>query len=110
MGTKIASVGVTQSAIKVIAFCLLLDYFSAMSTMTIRNIPEELVDGLKKAAKRHRRSVNQQVLVLLEEACLGKRGGANDVEAELREIRELREGLRPMSLAEIEAAKNDGRA
>lgn len=81
-----------------------------MSTMTIRNIPEELVNGLKKAAKQHRRSVNQQVLVLLEEACLGKRVGVGDVEAELQEIRALREGLQPMKPAEIEAAKNDGRA
>lgn len=81
-----------------------------MSTMTIRNIPEDLVDGLKKAAKLHRRSVNQQVLVLLEEACLGKRGEVADVESELREIRELREGLQPMTAGEIDAAKSDGRA
>lgn len=81
-----------------------------MSAMTIRNIPEDLVDGLKKAAKQHRRSVNQQVLVPLEEACLGKRGGVADVESELREIRELREGLLPMTAGEIDAAKSDGRA
>lgn len=80
-----------------------------MSTMTIRNIPEELVDGLKKVAKRHRRSVNQQVLVLLEEACLGKSRGPDDVEEELRAIRGMRHGLPVMSQAEIEAAKIDGR-
>jgi plasmid stability protein len=82
-----------------------------MSTMTIRNVPEELVDGLKKAAKHYRRSVNQQVLVWLEEACLGKSMVSHkDVEAELLEIRKLREGLKPMTVEELEAAKIEGRA
>ena len=81
-----------------------------MSTMTIRNIPENLVDGLKKVAKIHRRSVNQQVLVMLEEACLGGRVGSEDVEDELRQIRELRGNSKPMSAGEIDEAKRGGRA
>ena len=85
-------------------------YFPGMSTMTIRNIPEELVDGLKKAAKIHRRSVNQQVLVLLEEACLGRNRGAGDVEDELRQIRELRGDAEPMTAREIDLAKREDRA
>jgi plasmid stability protein len=84
-------------------------YFSVMSTMTIRNVPEELVDVLKKTAKRYRRSLNQQVLVCLEEASLGQRALQN-VEDDLRSIREMRAGMTPMSVKEIDAAKQDGRA
>jgi plasmid stability protein len=89
------------------AFCCQI---AGMATLTIRNLPEELADGLKQEARRHRRSVNQQVLVMLEEACLGKNVGAGDVEEELRQIRSLREGSLPMTESEIDAAKEDGRA
>ena len=83
----------------------MVGYCPGMSTMTIRNIPEDLVDGLKKVAKIHRRSVNQQVLVMLEEACLGRKRWAADVEEELRQIRELRGNSKPMSAEEIDLAK-----
>ena len=79
-----------------------------MSTMTIRNVPEELVEVLKKAAKRYRRSLNQQVLICLEEASFGKATPLN-VEEELRKIREMRAGLAPMNAKEIDAAKREGR-
>ncbi len=81
-----------------------------MKTMTIRNVPDELREKLKAEATRNRRSVNQEVLVWLEAA--GRLGGKKpaDVEEELREIRELRRGIEPMSAAEIDAAKKEGRA
>lgn len=81
-----------------------------MKTMTIRNVPDELREKLKAEAKRNRRSVNQEVLVWLEAAGGMGDNKPTDVEAELREIRELRRGIQPMSLAEIEAAKREGRA
>ncbi|MDJ0756508.1 MAG: Arc family DNA-binding protein [Ardenticatenaceae bacterium] len=39
-----------------------------MTNMIIRQIPEELHQKIKERAARHRRSVNKEVLVLLEEA------------------------------------------
>ena len=37
-----------------------------MPTLQIRNLPEELYEALKAAAKRDRRSLNQQAIVTLE--------------------------------------------
>ena len=81
-----------------------------MNVMTIRNVPDELRENLKAEAKRNRRSVNQQVLVWLEDAWL--KGGEipRDVEGELREIRELRLGIQPISAAQIDAARKEGRS
>ncbi|WP_425609092.1 FitA-like ribbon-helix-helix domain-containing protein [Synoicihabitans lomoniglobus] len=82
-----------------------------MKTITIRDVPEDLLAGLKQTAKRSRRSLNQQVLVCLEEAWVGKGGGVmGNVEAELAEIRLLRGNSKPMTAAEIDAAKRGGRA
>ena len=80
-----------------------------MATMTIRNMPEELLERLKTVAKEHRRSLNQQVLVWLEE-CVEPSEEERDVEAELREISKLRRGAGSMTTAKIDAAKRVGRA
>jgi plasmid stability protein len=37
-----------------------------MATLTIKNIPDELYEQLKQSATRHRRSVNNEVIVCLE--------------------------------------------
>jgi plasmid stability protein len=79
-----------------------------MTTMTIRNVPDAIKQTLVQQARRHRRSVNQQVLVLLEDAC--GYGGATDVESELEAIRALRKGVPSMSQAEIASAKREGRS
>lgn len=41
-----------------------------MKTVTIRNVPSDLYDTLAELAKRNRRSIQQQVLVLLDRARL----------------------------------------
>lgn len=40
-----------------------------MATLTIRNVPDELYAALKERARRNRRSLNQEVLALLEGEC-----------------------------------------
>ncbi|MDQ3388502.1 MAG: DNA-binding protein [Gemmatimonadota bacterium] len=61
-----------------------------MATTTIRNIPDDPYDALKWAAARHRRGLDQQVIVQLE-------AGLNDeplnVENLLSEVRRVREQL-----------------
>ena len=37
-----------------------------MATLTLKNVPQELVDRLKKEAKQNRRSLNQETLARLE--------------------------------------------
>jgi hypothetical protein len=81
-----------------------------MKTMTIRDVPEDLLAALKRTAKRCRRSVNQQVLIWLEEAWLGWGRTERDVEEELAEVRRLRGDAVPMSAEEIDAAGREGRA
>ena len=39
-----------------------------MPSLTIKNIPDELLDRLREVAERERRSITQQVLYMLEEA------------------------------------------
>lgn len=39
-----------------------------MKTLLIRDLPEETLAGLKRRAERHRRSLQKEVHVLLEEA------------------------------------------
>lgn len=38
-----------------------------MASLTIKNIPDELLDRLREVAERERRSITQQVLYMLEE-------------------------------------------
>mgnify|MGYP003334105809 CR=1 FL=1 len=77
-------------------------------TLTIKNLPEELHARLIAAAKRHRRSLNQQAIVCLES---GLGAEVPSVEEELARIRTLRESLGPRSFDpdEIDAFKRDGR-
>jgi len=37
-----------------------------MATLTVRNLPDDLVDRLKEAAARHGRSMEQEVRLLLQ--------------------------------------------
>lgn len=45
----------------------------AMSSITIKGVPEDLMDRLRTLAKQERRSMNQQAIVLLEEALTERR-------------------------------------
>ena len=59
-----------------------------MPTITIKNIPEDLYERLKEAARLHRRSINSEVIVCIEKAVRSQR---IDVEAEIAAARALRE-------------------
>ena len=79
-----------------------------MANITIKDIPDELYDRLKEMAKLHRRSINSEVIVCIEDAILPRR---NDVEGTLKRTRRLRTltAGHPVSDAELTAAKNLGR-
>ena len=70
--------------------------------------PDALHARLAAAARRHRRSLNNQAIVCLE-AGLGATPGS--VEQKLAEIRALRQSLGPQSFdpADIDAARREGR-
>jgi len=77
-------------------------------TITLKNLPDALHARLAAAAKRHRRSLNNQAIVYLE-AGLGD--DPLSVEQQLGEIRALRDSLAQHSFdpVEIDAFKREGR-
>lgn len=78
-----------------------------MATMTIKNIPDELYEKVKKSAAANRRSINQEVIFVIEQALVADAG---DAETTLSEIRLLREQLDIyVTEAEINRAKNEDR-
>ena len=80
-----------------------------MATLTLKNVPGELVDVLKQEAKQNRRSLNQEALSRLERSLESrKRSGAETV-ASLRLLH--RRFARPAFLTDrfLERAKNEGR-
>lgn len=79
-----------------------------MATVTFKNIPDELYDKLKAAAKLHHRSINGELINCLEKALMPR---SLTPEEWLRRIDELRTTFKgpPMTTEEIEEAINEGR-
>lgn len=78
-----------------------------MATMTIKNIPDELYEELKRRAAANRRSINNEVIVLIERAVQYQAQDPNEV---LEQVRVLREKLDLyVTEDEITAAKHEGR-
>ena len=77
-------------------------------TLTLKNLPDALHARLSAAARRHRRSLNNEAIVCLE---AGLAAETPSVEEELARIKELRESLGPhvFDPDEIDAFKREGR-
>ena len=78
------------------------------TTMTIKNVPEELYERLKQSATLHRRSINSEAIVCLERALQSERV---DPEALLLRARRLRAGMPDLFVADVELreARDEGR-
>jgi hypothetical protein len=59
-----------------------------MPTVTLRNIPEELYEALKRRAERNRRSLNSEIIVCLEEAVRRQGVVTEELLARARQLRE----------------------
>lgn len=79
-----------------------------MTTLTIKNVPENLYKILKHQAELHRRSLNSEIIFSLEQAV---KGGHADVEAILKEAQRFRAKTAKIRLTQkqLDAAKNRGR-
>lgn len=79
-----------------------------MPALTIKNIPDELYDRLKEAARVHRRSLNSEILYCVERTLVPYK---TDVSTHLAIARRLREKTASYRLTDklLDAAKNDGR-
>jgi plasmid stability protein len=70
-----------------------------MTTITLKNIPDDLYERLKQQAQTHRRSVNSELLHCLETVLRPKRITAED---RLARIRSLRPRIDPQAVSEEE--------
>ncbi len=81
-----------------------------MATLTIKNLPDEIYTALRKAAERHRRSINSEAIVCLEQSVMGIN---NDTEADIERIRNMRTRLQEKGVwltdEILERVKNEGR-
>lgn len=79
-----------------------------MVAITLKSLPTTLHRALKVRAARHKRSLNQEVIAVLEEAVAPCR--RVDVEAMLAETKRFRDSLNFQAKpAEIDAFKREGR-
>jgi plasmid stability protein len=79
-----------------------------MPTITLKNIPDELYERLKESAADHRRSLNSEVIVRLEQALLSVRIDPDAFLARADARRE-RLALPPLNDRRLKAIKIAGR-
>jgi plasmid stability protein len=82
--------------------------FVMPTTITIKNIPSHLYDIIKKNAARNHRSINNEVISLIEKMYLSIKISPGEF---LANARELRKKTRKFLLTEdvLDKAKNEGR-
>jgi plasmid stability protein len=78
-------------------------------TITLKNVPEDLYEGLKCAAALNRRSINSEVIFCLERAVHPRVMDAETALARARRLREETSGY-TISDEEFAAAKEAGRS
>jgi len=79
------------------------------TTLTLKNIPDQVYERLKAAAAEHRRSLNNEAIVCIQSALMPpKVSPAEHLEC-ARQIRAELEGLQ-FRAEDIDAAKRQGRA
>jgi hypothetical protein len=79
-----------------------------MTTFTLKGIPDDLYELLKRRAAENRRSINGEMLVCLEEALRGVRASHTGMLAKVDALRESVR-MRPYTQAALNAAKRRGR-
>ncbi len=78
-----------------------------MATITVKNIPDDLYELLKAQAKTNRRSINSEIITLIERAVRSYRIDPEEVLARAREIRESIEYV--ITDEELDKFINEGR-
>jgi antitoxin FitA len=80
-----------------------------MATVTLKNVPEDLVRMLKQEAKQNRRSLNQEALARLEASLAAPRRSGGATVRALRRLHKRLAGVPPVTDAFLNRAKNEGR-
>ena len=80
-----------------------------MATMTLKNVPEELVERLKLEALENRRSLNQETLSRLERSLGNRKRSGEEAVASLRRLHRRFPRAAFLTDRFLERAKNAGR-
>lgn len=78
------------------------------TSITLKNIPDEIYERLKKEAELHHRSLNGHVLACLEKVLMPARLSAEEHLEKARQIRSMLKG-RTFKSADISKFKKQGR-
>lgn len=78
------------------------------TTLTLKNIPDEIYDRLKLAAQTHRRSMNSEVIVCLESVLLPIKVTPSERLARAQELRAALPQVK-FKAADIDMFKHQGR-
>lgn len=78
------------------------------TTITVKNIPADLYAQLKESAERHHRSINSEIIAIIEKALVPQNANPDDF---LVAAKALREKTRKYGLNQdfIEQTKKEGR-
>jgi len=79
-----------------------------MPTITVKNIPEEIYEKLKRAAQINHRSINSEVIACIEQAVSSREINPDVLVAEARRLR-AKTAARPITDRELVQAKTAGR-
>jgi plasmid stability protein len=79
-----------------------------MTTLTIKNMPENVYERIKMSAKANQRSINKEIIAIVQQAVMPR---AIDVDEWLNQTRQIRERTANYILSdeEITRIKNEGR-
>lgn len=81
-----------------------------MASLHLKNVPEHIHFRLTALARKNRRSINSEILVLLEEALLSHRVEAEDIEGALDRYAACRSRISgELSLDELRELRQQGR-
>ncbi|MBK7614075.1 MAG: Arc family DNA-binding protein [Burkholderiales bacterium] len=79
------------------------------TTLTLKNIPDEVYDRLKASAEMHRRSMNSEAIVCLEAALLPAKMTTGERLTRARELRSLLPKGQ-FRAKDVDAMKREGRS
>ena len=80
-----------------------------MATVTLKNVPLDLVTQLKREARRNRRSLNQEALARLEASLAVRRRSGPEAVKALRRLHRRMTGFKPLTDVFLDRAKDEGR-
>jgi plasmid stability protein len=79
-----------------------------VATITIKNIPDDLYEELKAQAAANRRSINNEVIMIIERAFRSYKPSPEEVLARARKLRDLTAHY-VITAEEVEQWVNEGR-